>query len=76
MNAQAMDADSRLAVNTVLRRVSLLTLACIASAFVVGGIGGRIVMGISAVAAGPNMVGRTHMCHYVRVIRLGRCLVL
>jgi hypothetical protein len=53
-----MEADSRLAVNTVLRRVSLLTLACIASAFVVGGIGGRIVMGISAAAAGPDMVGR------------------
>ena len=30
MNSQTMDADSRLAVNTVLRRVSLLTLACIA----------------------------------------------
>jgi hypothetical protein len=59
MNAQVMDADSRLAVNTVLRRVSLLTFACIAGAFVVGGIGGRIVMGISAAAAGPNMVGRT-----------------
>ena len=58
MNAQTMDTDSRLALNTVLRRVSLLTLACIGSAFVVGGIGGRIVMGISAAAAGPNMVGR------------------
>ncbi|HEY6629563.1 MAG TPA: hypothetical protein VI193_11315 [Acidimicrobiia bacterium] len=53
-----MDADSHLRVNKVSRRIALLTASCIASAFVVGGVGGRIVMRISAMAAGPEMIGR------------------
>jgi hypothetical protein len=52
------DVGSYLAVNTALRRVALLVIACVVSAVTVGGIGGRIVMRISAAAAGPTMVGR------------------
>jgi hypothetical protein len=58
MFGQTLEAESQLEVNAVLRRMSLLTLSCILSAFVVGGIGGRIVMRISASAAGQSMVGR------------------
>jgi hypothetical protein len=58
MTVQKRDADSELLVISVFRRVTLLVIACFVSALVVGGIGGRIVMGISAAAAGPEMVGR------------------
>ena len=54
--------DSRgqtlLAANRVFRHVALLGIASFVSGVLIGGVGGRIVMRISAIAAGPEMVGR------------------
>jgi len=52
------DMSSQLTMNGVLRRVALLGVASVISGILVGGVLGRIVMRISAVAAGPEMVGR------------------
>ncbi len=45
-------------MNKVFRRVALLGVASVISGVLVGGVLGRIVMRISALAAGPEMVGR------------------
>ena len=45
-------------VNLTLRPVALLGLASLLAGVVVGGIGGRIVMTVSARVAGPDMAGR------------------
>jgi hypothetical protein len=45
-------------MNKVFRRVALLGIASVVSGVLVGGVLGRIVMRISALAAGPEMVGR------------------
>ena len=50
--------SSQLTMNRVFRRVALLGVASVISGVLVGGVLGRIVMRISAVAAGPDMVGR------------------
>ena len=50
--------NTRLAANRVFRRVALLGMASFVSGILVGGVGGRIVMRLSAIAAGPEMVGR------------------
>lgn len=50
--------SSQLTMNRVFRRVALLGVASVISGVLVGGVLGRIVMRISAVAAGPEMVGR------------------
>ncbi|MEA2001865.1 MAG: hypothetical protein U9N84_08285 [Actinomycetota bacterium] len=42
----------------MLRRVALLGLASLAAGVLVGGVGGRVVMSVSAQAAGAEMVGR------------------
>jgi hypothetical protein len=47
-----------LAVNEVLRRVSSLGVSSLLAGVVVGGIGGRLVMTVSARAAGQEMFGR------------------
>lgn len=50
--------DTWLALNRVLRHVSSLGLACVTAGALVGGVGGRIVMSVSAAAAGPDLAGR------------------
>lgn len=50
--------DGWLAANGVLRHVALLGLASLAAGVLVGGVGGRLVMSVSAQAAGAEMVGR------------------
>ena len=50
--------SSQLTMSRVFRRVALLGVAGVISGVLVGGVLGRIVMRISAVAAGPEMVGR------------------
>lgn len=45
-------------VNRTLRPVALLGLASLISGVVVGGVGGRLVMSVSARAAGAEMAGR------------------
>lgn len=52
------DGDSWLAVNRTLRSVAVLGLASLVSGVVVGGIGGRLVMSVSARAAGSEVFGR------------------
>ena len=49
--------SSQLAMNGVFRRVALFGVASVISGVLVSGVLGRIVMRISAVAAGPEMVG-------------------
>lgn len=51
-------ADHQLARNEILRRFSLLGIAGVVSGLLVGGVLGRIVMRLSAIAAGPEMAGR------------------
>ncbi len=50
--------SSQLRANIVFRRMALLGISSLISGVLVGGVLGRIVMRISAVAAGPEMVGR------------------
>jgi hypothetical protein len=50
--------ETLLAANRVFRRVALLGIASFISGVLVGGVGGRIIMRVSAIAAGPEMVGR------------------
>lgn len=50
--------ETLLATNRVFRHVALLGVASFISGVLVGGVGGRIIMRISAIAAGPEMVGR------------------
>ena|GEM_PF-3373099 len=50
--------SSQLRANIVFRRVALLGISSLISGVLVGGVLGRIVMRLSAVAAGPDMVGR------------------
>ena len=52
------NVSSHLTKNGVFRRVALLGVASVTSGVLVGGVLGRIVMRISALAAGPEMVGR------------------
>jgi hypothetical protein len=52
------DTDVRLRMNGVLRRTALLGVTSVVGGILVGGVGGRIVMRVSALAAGPGMVGR------------------
>lgn len=56
--AVAETAANTLAANRVFRHVALLGIASLISGVLVGGVGGRMIMKISAVAAGPDMVGR------------------
>ncbi len=49
---------NRLAISGIIRRVALFGLAGVSAGFLVGGIGGRVAMRVSAVAAGPTAVGR------------------
>lgn len=49
---------SLLAANRALRPIALLGLASLVSGVLVGGFGGRIVMSVSARAAGVDMAGR------------------
>ncbi len=58
MSGPDVAVSSRLAMNKVFRRVALLGVASVISGVLVGGVLGRIVMRISALAAGPEMVGR------------------
>jgi len=51
-------AGTWIAVNAVLRKVSLLGLASLAAGVLVGGVGGRIAMSVSAAMAPPEMIGR------------------
>lgn len=50
--------ESWQAVNRTLRPVALLGVASLVSGVVVGGIGGRLVMSVSAQAAGAEMAGQ------------------
>ena len=50
--------ETLLATNRVFRHVALLGVASFISGVLVGGVGGRIIMRISAIAAGPETVGR------------------
>jgi hypothetical protein len=68
---------TRLAVNSVFRRVALLGIASVVSGVFVGGVLGRVVMRISAVAAGPEMVGRvTENGNRVGEFTVGGTLIL
>ncbi|MGB7860047.1 MAG: hypothetical protein WBM90_06080 [Acidimicrobiia bacterium] len=58
MVAPSSELETRLALNRLARRIGLLSVSALISGVVVGGIGGRIFMRISAVAAGPEMIGR------------------
>ena len=61
----------------LVRHVAILALATVASGILVGGVGGRIVMRISALAAGPEMVGRvTENGNRIGDITIGGTLIL
>jgi hypothetical protein len=47
----------RLGINRMVRHVALLGLASVAAGVLVGGVGGRVVMRVSALAAGEEMRG-------------------
>ena len=57
-NPPGPQAGTWLAVNAALRKVALLGLASLAAGVAVGGVGGRIVMSVSAAIAPPEMIGR------------------
>lgn len=58
MDTAGQARQRQLGTNSVARHVALLGLASVASGVLVGGVGGRIVMRISAIAAGPEVAGR------------------
>jgi hypothetical protein len=58
MSGTVAAVERRLRENRLARHVALLGLATVVSGILIGGVGGRIVMRVSALAAGPEMVGR------------------
>lgn len=69
--------SSQLRANIVFRRVALLGISSLISGVLVGGVLGRVVMRISAVAAGPEMVGRlTENGNRVGEFTVGGTLIL
>ena len=58
MSGAYVKVSNQLTMNRVFRRVALLGVASVISGVLVGGVLGRIVMRLSALAAGPEMVGR------------------
>jgi hypothetical protein len=66
-----------LAANRTLRPIALLGLASLVSGVLVGGVGGRIVMSVSARAAGVDMAGRlTENGNTIGVFTVGGTIAL
>jgi hypothetical protein len=56
--SQAVEVTGHEAAPALVRRIALLGLAGVAAGLLVGGVGGRLIMRISAIAGGPEVVGR------------------
>ena len=77
MNGTALAKEGRLHANRLARHVALLGLASGVSGVLIGGVGGRIVMRVTALAAGPEMVGRlTENGNRIGEFTIGGTLIL
>ncbi len=77
MSGTVAAVERRLRENRLARHVALLGLATVVSGILIGGVGGRIVMRVSALAAGPEMVGRvTENGNRIGEFTIGGTLIL
>ncbi len=77
MSGSVAVVERRLRENRLARHVALLGLATVVSGILIGGVGGRIVMRVSALAAGPEMVGRvTENGNRIGEFTIGGTLIL
>jgi hypothetical protein len=77
MSGTVAAVEPRLRENRLARHVALLGLATVVSGILIGGVAGRIVMRVSALAAGPEMVGRiTENGNRIGEFTVGGTLVL
>ncbi len=77
MSGTVAAVERRPRENRLARHVALLGLATVVSGILIGGVGGRIVMRVSALAAGPEMVGRvTENGNRIGEFTIGGTLIL
>ncbi len=77
MSGTVAAVERRLRENRLARHVALLGLATVVSGILIGGVGGRIVMRVSALAAGPEMGGRvTENGNRIGQFTIGGTLIL